>query len=113
MPMLTGSVSVYWHRTEAPALQAVLDSTQPENHWYLQRTGLPSRPPSRPLRPIGSTFHSEYRRIHPPYEKRTTATNVDSGVPKKGVVRGTFGLRNSEMVPLTVFLTFPKYNTLP
>lgn len=30
--------------------------------------------------------------------------SVDSGVPKKGVVRGTFGLRNSEMVPLTVFL---------
>ena len=26
--------------------------------------------------------------------------SVDSGVPKKGVVRGTFGLRNSEMVPL-------------
>lgn len=34
--------------------------------------------------------------------------SVDSGVPKKGVVRGTFGLRNSEMVPLTVFLYISK-----
>ena len=39
--------------------------------------------------------------------------NVDSGVPKKGVVRGTFGLRNSEMVPLTVFLYISKMYHFP